>query len=460
MNRRSSILPLMVSVVSRGFAAVSQLVLFWCLFRQLSKHDAGYFSVFYNSFVILAPLMLLGTHQFGMRTLSEFDGRGTETSQAARGLLSMSLRTVICFVGLLVPLAYLGQLMIPQFVAGFSEQAGESGTVMANQLPWLVGASAFGAISLAVASHLHGLRQLARSIFFSHIAVPFATIVLLWYFGGDSTHDAVRCFFAATVISATAAVVTWLVTFRQVGHSAEVSAQSAGQVAGGNSRWRSSLDFAAMNLCMLLMNWAPVIIAGFLLLPDRVAELHIAQRSANVTNFLLIVVGFTFAPQFRNAWAKDDVARFRNLVTQCSRLLIGVGTPIGIAVVLLSPNIMGLFGEDYRSAWLLLVILGIGQYLNLVTGTVNQILVMCGLEKTLRNITFYACLFAIVATIVLSLWFGVVGAAVAIAMAVALQNVVAVLAVHRKLGFWVFSVFPIAEAEPQGQVDTAEQSLA
>lgn len=97
---------------------------------------------------------------------------------------------------------------------------------------------------------------------------------------------------------------------------------------------------------------------------------------------------------------------------------------------------MQLFGKEFIAAAPLLITLSLGQLINVATGSVGFLLLMSGHEKTMKYITIVSGVISIALLIVLSQSHGVLGAAWAIAVGLAIQNLAALYFVKRYLGFF------------------------
>ena len=85
--------------------------------------------------------------------------------------------------------------------------------------------------------------------------------------------------------------------------------------------------------------------------------------------------------------------------------------------------------------------LALGQFVNVITGSVGYLLLMSGNEKDMRNITIIVGLFSLVLSILLTKYYGALGTSVAIALALAAQNLMAVRMVKKRLGFNTMAIF-------------------
>ena len=80
--------------------------------------------------------------------------------------------------------------------------------------------------------------------------------------------------------------------------------------------------------------------------------------------------------------------------------------------------------------------MAVGQFINVATGTVFDILVMSGHERDFRRVTLFSGPLTIILCLTLIPTYGVTGAAIAKAIGLSVQNVFAVFIVKKRLGFW------------------------
>lgn len=417
------LMPLLSSGVFRGLGAVSQLILAAWVAHRLSKEDSGQFLFYLSCFTVASPMLLFGTQQFAMRHLSQYGKITSEMSRDSLTLAWLSGRSILIALVALLPLAW---------VLDFQWDIEIATKPIPGQWTFLVVNSLLGSACLAIAAHFHGARKLAWSLFLSHIGPPSISVALFAMTSVSSVEQAVLYHGVGCLITLVIGTTAWAIVFRPFSW--------LGRELQKITSLAACLDLWLLNTFILIVNWSPLIIGGFLLSADRVAELNIAQRAANLINFLLIVAGFAFAPQFRFAWAQQDLLGLRRMVSRCSFYLIVLGTPLAVVVIGGAPWIMAAFGSEYVQGAMLLSIFAAAQYFNVITGTVNQVLTMCNHERTLRNICLFSSITSFSLGLILVIQFGAVGAAVAAAVAVILQNILAVLAVKRLLGFWVFDI--------------------
>jgi O-antigen/teichoic acid export membrane protein len=95
--------------------------------------------------------------------------------------------------------------------------------------------------------------------------------------------------------------------------------------------------------------------------------------------------------------------------------------------------LLGIFGGDFKKGGIILSILAVGQFVNVITGSVGYLLIMCGQEKTLRNIIIFSALVTITFQLILVSEYSIMGIAIGTAIGLSLQNILATIFVKKKL---------------------------
>jgi O-antigen/teichoic acid export membrane protein len=95
---------------------------------------------------------------------------------------------------------------------------------------------------------------------------------------------------------------------------------------------------------------------------------------------------------------------------------------------------MSVFGNEFSDGGTLLVILAMGQFFNVLTGSVGHLLMMCGHEHFVRNNVIGCALLNLGCCVLLIPRYGATGAATAVAITVIAENVSAAIYAWFKLG--------------------------
>jgi O-antigen/teichoic acid export membrane protein len=185
----------------------------------------------------------------------------------------------------------------------------------------------------------------------------------------------------------------------------------------------------------LLVQYSGQISSGVYLSTSDVAYFSVAQRVSMLTSFVLIAVNLVAAPRFAASAKLGKTEELRSTSLFCSRIMVIMATPVVVFMLFFADLLMGFFGEEYVQAAHLLKILIIGQFINVITGSAGFLLNMTGHEKDMRNVVFFSGPLALGLGLSLTPIYGPTGAAIATAIALASQNLIAVYMVKRRLGF-------------------------
>ncbi|HDM8163631.1 TPA: oligosaccharide flippase family protein [Vibrio harveyi] len=185
-----------------------------------------------------------------------------------------------------------------------------------------------------------------------------------------------------------------------------------------------------------LVQWGSLVIAGFFLATSDLGLLAAAQRTSLLIGFVLVTINFVVAPMFASLYKEGKLDRLQSLSRLACRANIGAAMIPVVVCVAFPEFVMQLFGKEFTAAAPLLVALSLGQLVNVATGSVGFLLLMSGHEKTMKYITIVSGVISITLLVTLSQWYGVLGAAWAMAIGLAIQNLAALYFVKRYLGFF------------------------
>ena len=139
---------------------------------------------------------------------------------------------------------------------------------------------------------------------------------------------------------------------------------------------------------------------------------------------------------FASLYKEGKIDQLRKLSRLACRANIAAAMiPVFVCVVF-PEFVMQLFGNEFVTAAPLLVVLSLGQLVNVATGSVGFLLIMSGNERTMKYITIVSSILSLTLLVTLSHWHGVLGAAWAMAVGLAIQNLAALYYVKRYLGFF------------------------
>jgi len=147
-----------------------------------------------------------------------------------------------------------------------------------------------------------------------------------------------------------------------------------------------------------------------------------ALRLALLVNFLLLAFNTLLAPRFAVLYGRGELSEIRRLARTSVLAMLVLASPFFLALFLVPGALLAWFGNEFRAAVPALMILAVGQLINLSTGPVGTILLMTGNEQIMKRHTVTTVVVNLAAAILLIPVWGVAGAAASAAIGMALLN--------------------------------------
>lgn len=206
---------------------------------------------------------------------------------------------------------------------------------------------------------------------------------------------------------------------------------------------RQARPFLVVALMTLALPWISTLSLALVGDSQGIGIFSVAYRAATLTSFVLIAVNCVAAPRFAALAAAGQHAELARNARQATLLMALCALPLLLVFWLFPARIMGLFGQGFEQGARCLAILATGQFVNVLTGSVGQLLLMSGHERAMRGNLLLAVLLSIVLH---TLWvpsLGAEGAALASATTLAVLNLSSLLLVRRHLSI---DVLPLPRA--------------
>ncbi|MBT5302165.1 MAG: oligosaccharide flippase family protein [Tateyamaria sp.] len=188
----------------------------------------------------------------------------------------------------------------------------------------------------------------------------------------------------------------------------------------------------------MLMSEGNIVVAGFLLPIDNLGVYSVAIRISMVAAFFYSSTNLVVSPHFSRLKTLGDHNMLKNYAKNASAITFLSSVPILVFLFVGGKwVIIAAFGDEFADAWPLLVILLLGQAINVYTGLTNNYLSMTGGQVILSWIFGLAACVNIALTIVLTPYFGMLGPAIAMSVSIAVCNATALIAIRQRNGFWL-----------------------
>jgi len=405
-----------IAFVIRALGAVAGFITTALIARELGAEESGYYFLAFTTVTILAAVSRVGMDN----SIIRFVGRAPEQA------MSIFYKSICLVVGASIFVAVcLYTLAGP--LSEYFFQKPRMAPVLEGVSLAVIGVALF---TLA-ANALQGLHKVLYSIFILNIAANTLLIAGILLFNISDAAILARLFAGSALI---AAVSGYFLLLR-------MKPEQKGPGVSWEMLFKSCLPLWSVVIMGQMVQWSGQFIAGVYMAPEVVAQLAVAQRTAMLASFVLIAINLVVAPRFAAMHRNGDMEGLQSLAKTSVKLIGLLAMPV-IAVMLVFPEfLMGLFGSGFTEGARLLQILAVGQFVNAITGSVGFLLMMCGYEKDMRNITLLSGSLALTLTWWLTAAYGAYGSATGTAIAVATQNLLAVYFVKRRLGFNILAIW-------------------
>lgn len=233
-----------------------------------------------------------------------------------------------------------------------------------------------------------------------------------------------------------AAAIALLMLSRQLRAEAGPSAPVPREMRAVLSRrfWAFSLPRGGAVILERALDWADVLLVIALLGPRAGGVYGVVTRIVQAGNMLEAALRIVLGPRLSTALAKEDHAGARRLYQQVTQLLILFSWPFYLAVAMFADVLLGLFGAEFVPGATALVVLAIAMALKNTAGALQTVLLMAGRSTwQLRNKAIQLTVLLTMAAVLIPIW-GLTGAAIAFALGIVVDTLLAAGQVHRGLG--------------------------
>lgn len=413
-----------IAIAVRGCGALAALLVTLLVARSLGAAESGLFFLCFTVLQVVANVARLGLDSAVLRFGGEAIAR--DNWAAARQVLSVSSRWTLVASIILVALLFPFAGVLADDVFGKPEVATPL-RISLLAVPLLALLPVIGAAMKSAGRAMAGLAV-------QSILAPAATALLLL--------PLLLTSFAGSAVAATGALAAGhgvalmlaLMFWRQSPRHGDAGAAPSTRMLAASAR-----PMFAVSLMTMAMMWSAQLVAAALLPANELAWLNVAQRIAAVLALPHMAIAATLAARSAGFVERGDHAGLAAAVGQATRLSAAFAVIPAVAMLVAPAFVMSLFGDDFRGGGLLLAVLIIGQVANVMTGPCFLLLNVSGHERDIRNVTLASGILAVLFAVGLTHAFGAIGAALATTLGMAIQNLLLLVAVRRRLGFWTLT---------------------
>lgn len=403
----------LITMMGVGCAFLAQLL----LARLLPADAYGGFSFVYSLSLLISIFAVFGFQNSLVRLIAG-EQRGADIRMLVRFAFFFTVVLALLAGALVFGVVYLAGYAdvygVNSFVIGVVLVAAFAGLRIGSAVMRGFGRSAFSVL------YESGLREI---FFMLGIAV-----VLLCGWSLESGEQALLVFLVAACV---AAVVGLVHSAFQVVRFSVGDAQCADF---GNWRdWlRLSFPMMLVVIAQRVMRRSDVVILGFLVSPAWVGAYAIATQFADVGAVGQKAVFAVFGPQAAAFYKAGDVQRLRSAYGRARWYGIGITAAASVCIAVGAPYVLALFGEGYGAGYSALLILLVGQFVNMCFGPVALLMIMSAYEREAMRTTMMMAAANIIFNPLAILYWGLEGAATVTAICIVVRGLANFIMMKRR----------------------------
>ena len=157
---------------------------------------------------------------------------------------------------------------------------------------------------------------------------------------------------------------------------------------------------------------------------EKTGVYSIVKKISLLTSMPLVAINSVITPQLSILFEQKRISEINLLLKKVFVLLLLYSIPVTTLIILFSSELLVIFGQEFKQGNNILIITTIGQFINIITGPVGNILIMSNQEKLLRNIIVVITSLCLVSYFIFIPLYGVTGAALITSLRVILQNLI------------------------------------
>jgi O-antigen/teichoic acid export membrane protein len=186
----------------------------------------------------------------------------------------------------------------------------------------------------------------------------------------------------------------------------------------------------------LLMGWTDILMLSHYMAPKDIGIYNSALKLASITLIALASINSISSPKFAEFFSKKDFNGLKDVVQKSTKLMFITSAPILLIFMVFPKTILGIFGPEFVSGYIVLILLCIARFVNSISGSVGHLMQMTNNQKTYQYVIIIAFIINLILNFLLIPKFGINGAALSSSIAMIFWNVTLVIIIKQKLGFW------------------------
>jgi O-antigen/teichoic acid export membrane protein len=418
-------------LIGRMVSMLSGLLVIAFITRLLNSTEVGFYFLCSSLVSILSLVSQLGMNLAVVRLIPE--SLSKEKHEQAASVATLAIQLVGKMVVVVSCLGLLLAVIRPPAV--FAALSGDWYLLLVLVF-WFSFQTMLGIITECLRGYHH-----VREATFYGVTLPallsVAAIFTLLSLAETSNIDLVLSLLAGSIVLSTVLGASRLRKKMPLVRAAE-HADLCGLISVAWPMWST-------NITLLLLTQADIWIIGIFLTVDDVAVYGAATRLIMAVSVSLMILNSVISPVIADLFSRQQYARLEQTLRTGTTLAAIPSALVMIVFYLAGERLLELlYGPFYSNGYMILVVLGVGQLFNVISGPCGMVLLMTGHQSTMMLISVITSVLAIVASVFAAIHTGVLGVAAVFSGALIIQNVLMMHFARKYTGINTFMYFRVA----------------
>ena len=163
----------------------------------------------------------------------------------------------------------------------------------------------------------------------------------------------------------------------------------------------------------------------------------VVVKFALLSSFVIGSINTIIAPKFSELYYNNEINELRRIARKSTKLIFYLTLPLSLILIFFGEQLLLIFGNEFRSGYYALIMLTVGQLVNIMAGSVGYLLNMTGRQNTLNKIVLFSALINIGLNAFLIPIYGINGAAFASMISAIIWNILASYNVKKHIGVYI-----------------------
>lgn len=274
---------------------------------------------------------------------------------------------------------------------------------------------------------INGVGKIWQSNFFQEVLTNLSVVVGMFVFWlGNVEFTIINIIFlyaGARVLKLVFAFFFWKQTFKV-----------RGKLMYQAKLIRLSMPLLVVSSLAMISSATDILMLGWLSDSRETGLYSVGSRLAILLTFFSQVSNSVISPKIAALYANSKIIELELMVKRVTAVLFVIGFLFLLFFIFFGRWTLGLWGDEFKETYPILIILGIGQLINISTGCSGLLLIMCGFEKSHSFLSGIFVTANIVLNFILIGNYGALGAAIATSFTIIVQNIVSMYLAKKHTG--------------------------